>query len=105
MKGSANISSKSRSGFLGETLPERQNRLKSERVQLELETDHRVRKIVQRGAQGRFIPPRVLAAEPPGLRVSLRFLAEGDLVVTAWRVPEVQEGPAVPAEEVARAAA
>jgi len=74
-----------------------QTQLKSERVQLELQTQDRVRKIVQRGASGRFIEPLVLPADLPALQVSIVVgagaLGEGVVALTAGLVPGLPSLP------------
>lgn len=106
MKGSQHNSSQCRSGAQRAPRPGTVNRLKSERVQLELEAidpGSRVRKIVQRGAGGRFVQPLVLPAELPGIRIAIRFGAgeagPPEVVVTGTGACEVT------VKEVARAAA
>ena len=110
MKGSIqHHASKRRSGAQVGPRPATINRLKSERVQLELEAidpGSRVRKIVQRGAHGRFVQPLVLPAEFPGLRIAIRFRdgeggppGLGEVVVTGTG------GCEVTVKEVARAGA
>ena len=106
MSHNPSFSSQRRSGAPRAPQPGTQNRLKSERVQLELEANPpggRVRKIAQRGTGGRFVQPLVLPAELPLVQVVLVYGAGtpgiGEVVV------HVPPGSGVAVKEVARAAA
>jgi hypothetical protein len=48
-----------------------ERRLKSERVQLELQRADGVRKLIQRGDGGRFVPAVIVPAGPAGLRIAV----------------------------------
>jgi len=88
-----------------------ERRLKSERVQLELERADGVRKLIQRGDGGRFTPALVMPAEPSGVRVAVLVevppgAAARELLVTATLVPPgLAVEPEIEVEEVVDAAA
>ena len=76
VKGSSMQSSQRRRGAARAPQPGNHNRLKSERVQLELEAQRSgspVRKVVQRGAGGRFVQPLVLPADASLVPVAIVF--------------------------------
>lgn len=91
--------SRNKRGMQGEGTRERkgkwtraERRLKSERVQLELERSDGVRKLIQRGDGGRFAPALVVPAEPSGVRVAVLVevppgAVVRELLVTATLVP------------------
>jgi hypothetical protein len=79
-----------------------ERRLKSERVQLELQRADGVRKLIQRGDGGRFVPAVVVPAGPSGVRVAVLVEVPAcavarELLVTATLAP-AEGGPAGEAE-------